>query len=80
MCINVWLSYSFLISLLYHIMQDSFEIPRGESSRGGDLEMGVNLQNSGELGLQNFSKKVTIYSYAPVVPYLCLFLRIGTKQ
>ncbi|KMT11631.1 hypothetical protein BVRB_5g109450 [Beta vulgaris subsp. vulgaris] len=41
-----------------NLLSDSFEIPRGESSRGGDLEMGVNLQNSGELGLQNFSKKV----------------------
>ncbi|CAO2827020.1 unnamed protein product [Amaranthus hypochondriacus] len=40
-----------------NLLSDSFEIPRGESSRGGDLEMG-NLNNSGELGLQNFSKKV----------------------
>lgn len=40
-----------------NLLSDSFEIPRGESSRGGDLEMG-NLHNSGELGLQNFSKKV----------------------
>ncbi|XP_021721283.1 syntaxin-132-like [Chenopodium quinoa] len=41
-----------------NLLSDSFEIPRGESSRGGDLEMGENLQNSGELGLQIFSKKV----------------------
>lgn len=41
-----------------NLLSDSFELPRGESSRGGDLEMGENQRNSGELGLQNFSKKV----------------------
>lgn len=42
------------------LLADSFEIPRGQSSRGGDIELGANLQtNSGELGLENFFKQVT---------------------
>ncbi|KAK9715907.1 hypothetical protein RND81_06G198000 [Saponaria officinalis] len=40
-----------------NLLSDSFELQRGQSSRDGDPEMG-NLRNSGELGLQSFSKKV----------------------
>jgi syntaxin 1B/2/3 len=41
------------------MLQDSFEIPRGQASRGGDIELGANAPiNSGELGLENFFKKV----------------------
>ncbi|KAJ4721271.1 putative Syntaxin [Melia azedarach] len=39
------------------LLGDSFEIPRGQGSRGGDIEMGTQM-NSGELGLDNFFKKV----------------------
>ncbi|KAK9699308.1 hypothetical protein RND81_08G166400 [Saponaria officinalis] len=39
-----------------NLLSDSFDLPRGQSSRDADLEMGLN--NSGELGLQSFSKKV----------------------
>jgi syntaxin 1B/2/3 len=40
------------------LLSDSFEIPRG-GSRTGDIEMGGNaLMNSGELGLDDFFKKV----------------------
>ncbi|KAH9728496.1 Syntaxin-132 [Citrus sinensis] len=35
----------------------SFELPRDQSSRGGDIELGAQM-NSGELGLENFFKKV----------------------
>lgn len=43
------------------IPQESFEIPRGQSSREGDIELGERgLQNSGELGLENFFKKVAL--------------------
>ncbi|XP_062168232.1 syntaxin-132 [Alnus glutinosa] len=42
------------------LLTDSFEIPRGQASRGGDIELGANAPiNSGELGLENFFKKVT---------------------
>lgn len=37
------------------LLSDSFKIDREQSSRHGDVEMGM---NSGELGLQMFSKKV----------------------
>ncbi|KAF2288174.1 hypothetical protein P3X46_008203 [Hevea brasiliensis] len=37
------------------LLSESFEIPRGQGSRGGDIEMGM---NSGDLGLENFFKKV----------------------
>ncbi|KAF9661198.1 hypothetical protein SADUNF_Sadunf19G0043000 [Salix dunnii] len=37
------------------LLSDSFEIPRGQGSRGGDIEMGM---NSADLGLENFFKKV----------------------
>ncbi|KAF2306913.1 hypothetical protein GH714_022491 [Hevea brasiliensis] len=36
-------------------LEESFEIPRGQGSRGGDIEMGM---NSGDSGLENFFKKV----------------------
>ncbi|XP_022718870.1 syntaxin-132-like [Durio zibethinus] len=39
------------------LLTESFEIPRGQGSRGGDIELGAQM-NSGELGLQNFFKKV----------------------
>ncbi|XP_065852176.1 syntaxin-132 [Euphorbia lathyris] len=37
------------------LLSASFEIPRGQGARGGDVEMGM---TSGELGLDNFFKKV----------------------
>lgn len=37
------------------LLSESFEIPRGQGSRGGDIEMGM---SSGDLGLENFFKKV----------------------
>ncbi|EEF36709.1 syntaxin, putative [Ricinus communis] len=37
------------------LLSESFEIPRGQGSRGGDIEMGM---NSGDLGLENFFKNV----------------------
>uniref|UniRef100_A0A2P2M1T7 Syntaxin N-terminal domain-containing protein n=1 Tax=Rhizophora mucronata TaxID=61149 RepID=A0A2P2M1T7_RHIMU len=37
------------------LLTDSFEIPRGQGSQGGDIEMGM---NSGDLALENFFKKV----------------------
>ncbi|KAJ9693778.1 hypothetical protein PVL29_009641 [Vitis rotundifolia] len=41
------------------LLSESFEIPRGQASREGDIELGERaLQNSGELGLENFFKKV----------------------
>ncbi|XP_021898257.1 syntaxin-132-like [Carica papaya] len=41
------------------LLKDSFEIPRGHSSRSGDIEMGGNApSNSGDLGLEDFFKKV----------------------
>lgn len=50
------LSY-FLI--FYARLQDSFEIPRDQSSKNGDIEMGTQIaQNSGDLGLDNFFKQV----------------------
>ncbi|KAL9242533.1 hypothetical protein vseg_016525 [Gypsophila vaccaria] len=41
-----------------NLLSDSFDLPRGQSQRDGDLEMGYDSHNSGELGLQIFSKKV----------------------
>jgi syntaxin 1B/2/3 len=42
------------------LLSDSFEIPRSQASRGGDIELGANASmNSGELGLENFFKQVT---------------------
>lgn len=41
------------------MLQDSFEIPRGQAYRGGDIELGVQApMNSGELGLDTFFKQV----------------------
>ncbi|KAI5316498.1 hypothetical protein PRUPE_7G006600 [Prunus persica] len=41
------------------LLKDSFEIPRGQASRDGDIELGTNgSMNSGEFGLENFFKKV----------------------
>ncbi|GAV77287.1 Syntaxin domain-containing protein/SNARE domain-containing protein [Cephalotus follicularis] len=43
------------------LLSDSFEIPRGQGSRGGDIELGLGtnaMMNSGELGLEDFFKKV----------------------
>ncbi|OAY41920.1 syntaxin-132 [Manihot esculenta] len=37
------------------LLSESFEIPRGQSSRAGDVEMGM---SSGDLGLESFFKKV----------------------
>lgn len=43
--------------------QDSFEIPRPQSSRTrDDIELGSLQMNSAELGLDNFFKKVVIES------------------
>ncbi|CAI9097508.1 OLC1v1033954C1 [Oldenlandia corymbosa var. corymbosa] len=42
-----------------NLLTDSFVIPKGETSRDGDIEMGSQPpMNSGELGLDNFFKKV----------------------
>ncbi|XP_030515442.2 syntaxin-132-like [Rhodamnia argentea] len=41
------------------LLSESFEIPRGQSSRDGDIELGANApMRSGELGLENFFKKI----------------------
>ncbi|CAA2934901.1 syntaxin-132-like [Olea europaea subsp. europaea] len=41
------------------LLTDSFEIPRDQSSKNGDIEMGTQIaQNSGDLGLDNFFKQV----------------------
>ncbi|KAG7018148.1 putative syntaxin [Cucurbita argyrosperma subsp. argyrosperma] len=41
------------------LLSDSFEIPRGQPSRGGDIELGTNAPTSaGDLGLDDFFKKV----------------------
>ncbi|XP_050370705.1 syntaxin-132 [Argentina anserina] len=41
------------------LLTDSFEIPRGQPPRDGDIELGTNVSmNSGELGLEFFFKKV----------------------
>ncbi|KAJ4844224.1 hypothetical protein Tsubulata_003098 [Turnera subulata] len=37
------------------LLSDSFELPRGEGSRSGDIEMGM---NSGDMGMETFFKKV----------------------
>ncbi|XP_030927026.1 syntaxin-132-like [Quercus robur] len=42
------------------LLTDSFEIPQGQASRGGDIELGAQASmNSGELGLESFFKQVT---------------------
>ncbi|XP_019427616.1 PREDICTED: syntaxin-132-like [Lupinus angustifolius] len=40
------------------LLTESFEIPRGQSRGGGDVELGAYALNSGELGLDFFFKKV----------------------
>ncbi|KAK1270739.1 Syntaxin-132 [Acorus gramineus] len=40
------------------LLTDSFEIPRSQPSRGGDIESGPVQMNSAELGLDNFFKQV----------------------
>ncbi|KAI3437066.1 uncharacterized protein J3R85_005803 [Psidium guajava] len=41
------------------LLSDSFEIPRGQASRDGDIELGANApMRSGELGMDNFFKKI----------------------
>ncbi|XAR64829.1 hypothetical protein NMG60_11008688 [Bertholletia excelsa] len=41
------------------LLTDSMELPRGHQARGGDIELGdQQLMNSGELGLENFFKRV----------------------
>ncbi|CAK9322505.1 unnamed protein product [Citrullus colocynthis] len=40
------------------LLSDSFEIPRGQPSRGGDIELGTNVPTSGGDGLEDFFKKV----------------------
>ncbi|BBH06913.1 syntaxin of plants 131 [Prunus dulcis] len=48
-----------LPSTMNDLLKDSFEIPRGQASRDGDIELGTNgSMNSGEFGLENFFKKV----------------------
>ncbi|KAL9264275.1 putative syntaxin-131 [Drosera capensis] len=39
------------------LLSESFEMPRGQGPRG-DIELGLNPANSGELGLDNFYRKV----------------------
>jgi len=46
------------INLIF-FFQESFDIPRGRG--GGDIELGEYGRNSGELGLDNFFKKVFIF-------------------
>jgi len=43
-------------STMNDLLTESFEIPRRQDSRGGDIELGI--QNSADLGLENFFKKV----------------------
>ncbi|TKY46174.1 syntaxin 1B/2/3 [Spatholobus suberectus] len=40
------------------LLTESFDIPRGQGHRGGDVELGEYARNSGELGLDSFFKKV----------------------
>ncbi|OVA00866.1 Target SNARE coiled-coil domain [Macleaya cordata] len=41
------------------LLTDSFEIPRGQASRGGDIELGLNApMDPKDLGLDNFFKQV----------------------
>lgn len=43
------------------LLTDSFEIPRGHDSRGGDIELGTQPpMNSGETGLEDFFKQVQV--------------------
>ncbi|XP_027358881.1 syntaxin-132 isoform X2 [Abrus precatorius] len=40
------------------LLTESFDIPRGQGHRGGDVELGEYAMNSGDLGLDGFFKKV----------------------
>lgn len=51
-------------------MQGSFELPRDQSSRGGDIELGAQM-NSGELGLENFFKKVLLDFLLLLLFFIC---------
>ncbi|XP_042512483.1 syntaxin-132-like [Macadamia integrifolia] len=43
------------------LLSDSFEIPRGQASRGGDIELGIQApMRSGDLGLENFFKQIQV--------------------
>lgn len=41
-----------------NLLTDSFEIPRGQTSRDGDIELGLQVPSSSELGLGGFNKQV----------------------
>lgn len=41
-----------------NLLTDSFELPRGQSSRDGDIELGMPVPNSAEAGLEGFFKQV----------------------
>ncbi|XP_072988470.1 syntaxin-132-like [Typha latifolia] len=41
-----------------NLLSDSFELPRGQTSRDGDIELGHGPMNSAELGLEGFFKQV----------------------
>lgn len=48
-----------IFSPLSVVQQDSFELPRGDASRDGDIEMGAQVpMNSADLGLEGFFKQV----------------------
>lgn len=49
---------SIISSKMNNLLTDSFELPRGEASRDGDIELGTQVTNSGELGLEGFFKQV----------------------
>ncbi|KAI3906163.1 hypothetical protein MKW92_007905 [Papaver armeniacum] len=40
------------------LLTDSFEIPRGQGSRGGDIELGNNPPMNPDMGLEKFQKQV----------------------
>lgn len=42
------------------MLQDSFELPRRDSSRDGDIEMGMHQADASD-NLKNFLKKVLLY-------------------
>lgn len=42
------------------LYQESFDIPRGQGHGGGDVELGEYVRNSGDLGLDNFFRKVNV--------------------
>ncbi|MCL7044616.1 hypothetical protein MKW94_020877 [Papaver nudicaule] len=40
------------------LLTDSFEIPRGQGSRGGDIELGLNPPMNPDMGLDKFTKQI----------------------